>query len=301
MIPCRLIAIILTATIAATVSAQIKLTPYAEIKDKDIDESSGIVKSRQFENVYWTHNDSGDEARIFAITRDGKSIQTAWAKENDQPYEGIPIADAVNIDWEDIATDDMGNLIIAACGNNDNARRDLALYIIPEPDPTQIWKTRSRQRIDFHYPDQKAFPNPEQKDFDCEAIFHANGKVYLVSKNRSSPETKLYRLDAKKAFASNPLTLVSKYNLRGQATGADASPDGKKLAVLTYTGCWVFEVPEGSDDYFAGKASFRAFYAKQCEAICWNDDETLIITNEQKDMFEVKLSELTPAPAPQGT
>ena len=29
--------------------AQIALAPYAEIKDKDIDESSGIVKSRQFE------------------------------------------------------------------------------------------------------------------------------------------------------------------------------------------------------------------------------------------------------------
>ncbi len=277
-------------------SAQIALVPYSQIKDKDIDESSGIVKSRQFENVYWTHNDSGDDARIFAITRKGKSIQTTWAKQNDQPYEGIPIPDAVNIDWEDIATDDQGNLIIGAFGNNDNARRDLALYIVPEPDPTQIWKTRVRQRIDFHYPDQKEFPNPDLKDFDCEALFFANGKPYLVSKNRSSAETKLYRLDSNDAFTSNPLTLLSKYDLLGQATGADVSPDGKKLAILTYTSCWVFEAPENSDNYFAGKATYKTFYAKQCEAICWDDADTLIITNEQQDMFEVKTSELVPAP-----
>ncbi|MDQ8187971.1 hypothetical protein [Pelagicoccus sp. SDUM812002] len=292
MILLKLLAVLTLASVGFNATAQLALTPYATITDKDIDESSGLVKSRQFEDLYWTHNDSGDSARIFAITRDGKSVQTDWARENHQPYEGISIGDAVNIDWEDISTDDQGNLVIAACGNNDNARRDLALYVIPEPDPRKTWKTRARQRIDFHYPDQTEFPNPDRMDFDCEALFFANGKHYLVSKNRSTPETKLYRLDAQNAFVSNPLTLVSTFNLRGQATGADASPDGRKLAVITYTSCWVFEKPEGSDNYFAGKAYYKTFYAKQCEAICWDDDETLIITNEQKQLFEVKLSEL---------
>ncbi len=296
MILSRVTAIFFACLLAPFARAQIALTPYATIKDQSINESSGIVKSRQFENVYWTHNDSGDKARIFAITRDGSGIQTQWAIENNKAYEGIPIRDAVNIDWEDIATDDQGNLLIAACGNNDNARRDLSIYVVPEPDPKHVWETRIRQRIDFHFPDQEGFPNPEQMDFDCEALFFTNGKPYLVSKNRSSPETKLYRLDSRKPFVSNPLTLISRYNLRGQATAADLSPDGKKLAILTYFNCWVFEAPEGSDDFFAGTARFKTFYANQCEAICWDDDQTLIITNEQRDMFQVKLSELVPAP-----
>lgn len=285
----------LLAILTSSACAQLALTPYAQIKAKAIDESSGIVKSRQFENVYWTHNDSGDSARIFAITRNGESIRNGWAKQNDEPYEGIPIGDALNIDWEDISTDDQGNLIIAACGNNDNARRDLALYVVPEPDPTKIWKIRARQRINFHYPDQKEFPHPDKMDFDCEALFYASGKHYLVSKNRSSPETKLYRLDAHEPYISSPLTLISAFNLRGQATAADASPDGKMLAVLTYTSCWIFVKPVGSDNYFAGKAYYKTFYAKQCEAICWDDEQTLIISNEQKNLFEVKLSELVPA------
>ncbi|MBD5782136.1 hypothetical protein IEN85_21740 [Pelagicoccus sp. NFK12] len=294
MIPLRNGALALLVLTGTTLHAQLALQPYAKIEPPAINESSGLVKSRQFENVYWTHNDSGDSARIFAITRDGKPIQTEWAKQNSQPYEGIPIADAVNIDWEDISTDSHGNLIIAACGNNDNGRRDLALYIVPEPDPRTAWKTRTRQRIDFHYPDQKEFPHPDRRDFDCESLFSANGTHYLVSKNRSTPETKLYRLDSRAPFKSNPLTLVSSFNLRGQATAADASPDGTKLAVLTYTSLWVFEKPTESDDYFSGKASYKTFFAKQCEAVCWDDAETLIITNEQRDLFEVKLSELVP-------
>ncbi len=294
MHPIRTTIYLATALLATSASAQFSLPAYAKIEPPAINESSGLVKSRQFENVYWTHNDSGDSARIFAITRDGTAVQTDWAKQNAKAYEGIAIDDAVNIDWEDISTDDQGNLIIAACGNNDNARRDLALYIVPEPDPTKIWKTRARQRIDFHYPDQKAFPNPQQMDYDCEALFYANGKHYLVSKNRSAPETKLYRLDAQTPFASNPLTLVSTFNLRGQVTAADASPDGQKLAVLTYTGCWVFHKPSDDDNYFAGKAYYKTFYAKQCEAICWDNEETLLISNEQRDLFEVKLSELVP-------
>lgn len=263
---------------------------YANIKPDAISESSGIVKSRQFEDVYWTHNDSGDSARIFAITRDGEAIQTDWAQQTRNPYEGIPIGGAVNIDWEDVATDNQGNLLIAACGNNENARRDLALYILPEPDPRFVWKTRIHKRIDFHYPDQKKFPDPENKNFDCEALFYANGKPYFVSKNRSMAPAKLYRMDATDPNVSNPLTLMSSYDLRAQVTAADVTADGKKLAILTYAGCWVFIKPDGSDNYFEGQAFYTLISAKQCEAICWDDEDTLIITNEQGELLEIDLA-----------
>ena len=80
------------------------------------------------------------------------------------------IPDAVNIDWEDIAVDDAGNIIIGACGNNANTRRDLALYMIREPHPLATTMTRVWKRIDFHFPEQTDFP-PEKANFDCEAVF----------------------------------------------------------------------------------------------------------------------------------
>src|SRR5687767_4675893 len=61
------------------------------IESGEIKESSGIAASRCQQNVLWTHNDSGDDAFIFAIDQTGKDLGT-WKVEN-----------AKNLDWEDIA------------------------------------------------------------------------------------------------------------------------------------------------------------------------------------------------------
>ena len=42
-----------------------------EIESDDIQEASGIVSSLTNENVIWTHNDSGDSNRIFAMDTTG--------------------------------------------------------------------------------------------------------------------------------------------------------------------------------------------------------------------------------------
>src|SRR5687768_13815058 len=57
------------------------------IKSSDIMESSGIAASRCQGNVLWTHNDSGDDAYIFAINHLGDSLGV-WK-----------IPNAANIDW----------------------------------------------------------------------------------------------------------------------------------------------------------------------------------------------------------
>jgi len=268
------------------------LEPFARIAPEAIDESSGIVRSRTYPDVYWTLNDSGGEATLYPITLDGEGVRTAWALENDAPYSGMAVVDAQNIDWEDIAIDDAGHLIVGAFGNNQNHRRDLALYIVPEVHPNFAWKTRSLRRIDFHYPDQDAFP-PEGRNFDCEALFHANGKYYLLTKHRADTRTKLYRMDAADPDISNPLTLLSSFDIGGMVTAADVSADGTRLLVLTYSAIWLFEVESG-DDYFAGDISMLPIKALQCEAIAWIDDESFVITNEQRDIFRLGVDELTP-------
>ena len=71
------------------------LEPYATFDYAEIDESSAIIKSRIWENVYWTLNDSGDEARIFPFAKDGKVLRAEWYNEE----AGVYIPDAVNVDW----------------------------------------------------------------------------------------------------------------------------------------------------------------------------------------------------------
>ena len=275
----------LAFTGTASEDAFTPLTPFARFDSPQIDESSGIVKSRQFPNVFWTHNDSGDRARIFPVDGDGHLLKPEWFKGD---YQGIEVGHAVNIDWEDIATDNNGKLYIAACGNNANARRDLAVYVVPEPNPTTAAQTRAIKTIPFAYPDQEAFP-PAKLNFDCEALFWANGKLYFLSKNRSDDRTKLYTLDSERIDQVNTLTLLSDFETGSQVTGAEATPDGQRLAVLCYRDIWIFEKPEDSENYLARPARHLRISAKQCEAISWIDEQTLLITNEQQNLYRISL------------
>lgn len=266
--------------------APVELQPYAKINFPVINEASGLVKSRLWEDVFWTHNDSGDEPRIFPITRTGKIIKPKWMKN----YKGIQIPDAVNVDWESITTDNLGNLIIADCGNNSNTRRDLALYFVKEPYPSETVTTCVSSRILYYYPDQKSIP-PEKKNFDSEAIFWANGKIYILTKHRSDTFTKLYRIDSMDPFKENPAKLIDKFDIQDQVTGADISPDGCNLVVLVNNAIWLFEATDNSDNYFTGKISWLPIKAEGCEAICF-DNDSLIIANEEGELFKLKIDDL---------
>ena len=188
-----------------------------------------------------------------------------------------------------MATDNDGNIYIGACGNNDNMRRDLAIYILKDPYPLFTGKTRIFQTINFFYPEQTEFP-ADPNNFDAEAIFCAFDKTYLLTKNRADTNTSLYRFDSLDPLIDNPVTKLGTFNIGGMVTAADATADGMKLAVLTYTAIWLFE--SETDDYFHGKIFWLPISAKQCEGICFDDEDTLIITNEQMELFEIPLEDL---------
>ena len=97
----------------------------ARMSDVRIRESSGVVASRRYDNVLWTHNDGGGPKKqvLYAIDRDGK---TRGAFQVTGPRFH---------DWEDIAIDAAGHLYLGDIGNNDSKAETLAVYQIDEPDP----------------------------------------------------------------------------------------------------------------------------------------------------------------------
>ncbi|GMV36145.1 MAG: hypothetical protein AMXMBFR61_06530 [Fimbriimonadales bacterium] len=292
------------------------LTAAATITHPPINEQSGIVKSRTYDDVYWVHNDSGDEARIFAIRSDGSVIMPSWVgdryyadqpAEGKEPYPGIRLDAAHNLDWEDIAIEG-DTLYIGDVGNNGNARRDLGVYVLKEPNPRATMRTRVLKWLPVAYADQKEYPG-DRWHFDCEALFVHKGKLHFLTKHRAGatgdlPEngTKLYRLDTEFTDRVNVLTLLdSKQDLGGWVTAADISPDEKHLAVLTQfpvASVWLFELPAQGDKLLSGNARRFVFSGgKQCEGVCFVDDRTLLVTNEQREIFRLSLDGFSPAVA----
>ena len=248
----------------------VSLTPVAYIEHDEVGESSGIAKSRAYPGYFWTHNDSG-----------GKSCLYALKVEDGEMKKGpvLNLKNAENRDWEDLSIDRFGHIYVSDTGNNSQEREILHFYVIPEQSTNGLGKKYS-----FRYPDYK---KPVKVDnFDCEALFHFNDKLYLLTKHRDDAKTKLYRFNE---LVENVVMVPEKlytFDIGGQVTAADMSPSQKQLAVLTYDSIWLFKNFK-DDRFFSGEVYFLPISARQCEAMCFSSEDELIITNEQRDIFKV--------------
>lgn len=269
----------------------------ARYVDTRIAEPSGLAASRINTGVFWTHNDSGDAATLYAVTADGQVLARYLVER------------AGAIDWEAITVGDDGYLYVGDIGNNVNDRRDLVVYRVAEPTVEPVAPgggprdgTLSVDRaIPFHYPEQDAFP-PTARNFDAEALFWARhpdtgqGTLYLLTKHRGDQATVLYRFETLDGDERRPLTRRGTFvvggdpeRFGGMVTAADATPDGRLLAVLTYHALFVFERPASGDDYLSelrNRIDFDQDVTIQSEAIAW-DGDTIIFTNEQGSIFRV--------------
>lgn len=136
----------------------------------ELNEISGIQFIQQ---NFWAINDGGNPSKLYQIDTFGNIIQTYT----------IPTS---NIDWEDLSSDGDSMLYIGDFGNNDNNRKDLAIYVVNlnQKHNDTLYPTK----MPFKYSDQSEFPPPSnQRQFDCEAFVLINDTFHLFSKNRTSP------------------------------------------------------------------------------------------------------------------
>lgn len=237
-----------------------------------LNESSGIEISNS--NKFWTHNDSGNDSKLYCIDTFGNIIKN------------IEVINVSNIDWEDLAQDAQGNFYIGDFGNNDNDRQDLAIYKIVNPD-TISGNITTAQIINFTFSDQTQFPPPDSlKNFDMEGFFFFQDSLYLFSKNRSLPFsgfTKMYVLPSQPGNYIAKLRtqfFTSNSQLDGWITSADISPDGKKMILLSNSKAWLFSNFSG-DDFFNGNVNVLNFnHLSQKEAIVFADSSNLFLSDE---------------------
>jgi WD40 repeat protein len=235
-----------------------------------VGESSGIEEADK-PGTFITHNDAGNTAELYKIDSNGKLLAT------------IAVNRADNIDWEDLAKDNKGNIYIGDIGNNSNKRKRLKIYKLNLKNPENV------EEIIFSYADRKA-GNTENlhSEFDAEALFWYQSKLYIITKDHSKgAEARLYALpDQAGEHEAQP---VSTQEVHDPVTSADISPDGKTLALLSKGKLHIFH-PAGAGNLFGSKQkSISLGNVGQTEAAVFTDNNTLVLTNEEGKLYRLNL------------
>ncbi|MFT2010608.1 hypothetical protein ACMA1I_18170 [Pontibacter sp. 13R65] len=237
----------------------------------EISESSGIEVLPDGSG-YITHNDSGNKPYLYQIDKKGKLVKTIKLK--------LP-----NVDWEDLALDSKGNIYIADTGNNNNKRKELAIYKVNAKDFNNL------EAIRFSYEDQKDFP-PAKKDmnFDCEAIFWHGGNLYLITKDRGQKATaNVYRLSDKKG--QQEAKLIGSHKIPAAITGAAISPNGKEVVLVSKEKLHIFRQVTNPEKFYEGKYQEVDLQgAGQTEAVAFETANNLVITSEGGNLYKYSLN-----------
>ena len=239
--------------------------------ENSIKESSGLIK---LDNQLWTHNDSGDGAKLYQIDENSGSI-----------LKTVTIKNAVNKDWEDITYDDT-HVYIGDFGNNRGNRKDLKIYKISRDD-LKTQNDINAEVINFSYNDQHDFSRKSDKNnnYDCEAMIVKNDKLYLFSKNWGDQQTRLYELDT--TTGRHIARYKNSFNIKGLVTGASFNKEFNILLLSSYskllnTSIWSFSNINNSD-FFKGEAkklTLTNSIQAQIEGITFIDDHKAYLSSE---------------------
>ena len=204
---------------------RLKATVTGHVAAPDAKELSGLAFSRTQANVLWTHNDSGDSARVFAVDAAGKLLAE------------LAVPGAENVDWEDIAVGPAGAIYVADIGDNLAKRPSVVVYRVPEPKVTGASapaQTATAQRFELRYPDGA-------RDAEALLVDPRSGALTIVSKSFGGTAG-IYT--AARPSATGPTTMTRAGTLSlgiGEAvTAGDVSADGRTVAVRTYDRAFVW-------------------------------------------------------------
>lgn len=207
-------------------------------------EASGLVASRQSPKVLWTHNDSGHDATLFAVSTSGRALGSYL------------LSGATAVDWEDIAVGPgpqpgQWQLYVGDIGTNNAPRDHVVVYRVREPKVKAKQKSKHRrlegvERLRLRYPGGRS-PDSEVLIVDPDT-----SDLYLVTKSFTG-ESGVYRARAPLSEATpTALQLVAHLHLGPGdfsavlATGGDIAPDGSAILIRTYSRAYLWSRRRGT-------------------------------------------------------
>ena len=193
----------------------------------DINESSGLAASRLQDGVFYTHNDSGDEARLFRFSTDGGRVLT------------FPLQGATARDWEGMAAGPCPEggdcLFVGDIGDNLRQHDRIQVWAFREIEggvestPAASWSVR--------YPDGA-------EDAEVLLVHPTTGRIYLVTKESRSPQVFRFPQNPGEGVLERVAVLSEeRLGLRlPKLTGGDFSREGDRVILRGYLSAWEWAV-----------------------------------------------------------
>lgn len=246
------------------------------IRDARITEASGIGMSRRNPGVFYVHNDSGDTARFWAVSKTGAVLAE------------FTLPGVTAVDWEDLAvgygTGRRPTVFIADIGDNLKERAYVSVYAVEEPavpaKPNPRPAPVAFRTLRFRYPDGA---------HDAETLMadHRGRALYVVTKEPAGPGG-VYRIPAVWDGAVQTAVKVAGVTFHDPipqfanlATGGDIAPDGSRVVVRTYQQAYEWTVEKGELPEDAMKRPpvvVPIVLERQGEAICYGLNGKAILT-----------------------
>ena len=293
-----------------------------DVNAPPVDEASGLAVSGYSSRYLWTHNDSGDEPRIFLLdlgadsqgndgsetansiggnstssnTNSTSSNKTTTTNSTLLAGEWI-LEGASNRDWEDMTAgpgpeEGVHYLYIGEIGDNQAQYDFKIIYRFPEPNistnsTTSTIPSQQVDRILFRY------PNDVQMDAEALLVDPLTTDIYIITK-REEPVT-VYRL-AWPQSTDAPMTADKVATLPfTQVTAGAISPNGLQILLKTYETIFLWtRNPEESivDALMRPPARIPYTPEPQGEAIVFGSDGQRFFTlSEERNNIKPKLYE----------
>jgi hypothetical protein len=244
-----------------------------QIEDLVINEASGLMASRMNPGVLWTHNDSGDDPRFYAIDDAGTLLAI------------VNLLDVSRGDWEDMALainpeTDAWQLVAGNVGDNDHDNDDAHVHFIDEPQVLLGQELEVLEipalTIDLTYPDGQML------DSESIMVDPVTQDLYLVTKDYAGPADVYRKSPPHEHDTTTELELVTAFDfssspLSGSATtGADWSPLGDQAVIRTYNNyvyLWRRDQAEPVEAMWATEpCEIRMPFERQSESIAFDVD-----------------------------
>ena len=240
-----------------------------QLETKKLKEISGIEASNLHSGLFWGHNDSGDDARIYLFDITGKILSSYLLKNK------------THRDWEDITAYEESNvsyLIIADIGDNKAKREYLTLYRIREPqDLAESSYTIPEEEIESMQITYSEGPR------DAETLFYDHLSENLILITKREENVLVYSFPFERD-AQREITSLGTLPLQNIVAG-DANSFGEIL-IKNYDNIFYWGASgQSMTERILNLPEVRIPYQPepQGEAICWDETRSFYVISEAEE------------------